>query len=98
MLHYQERMVVLLQDGPELDGDEVLPHVQLHGAAIQPAENARTDAGDKEGPELLQVGIAIQGPGQHLLGATSTLSVSESRETAGRSWISMMRVEDLRGY
>jgi hypothetical protein len=31
-------------------------------------------------------------------GATSTLSVPGSRETAGRSSISMIRVEELRGY
>jgi len=60
-------VVILLQDGPELDGSEGPPHVQLHGAAVQPAEDARADAGDNEDPELLQVGVAVKGPGQHLL-------------------------------
>ena len=30
-------------------------------------EDARADAGDKEDPELLQMGVAVKGPGQHLL-------------------------------
>ena len=34
---------------------------------VQPAEDARANAGDKEDPELLQVGVAVEGPGQHLL-------------------------------
>ena len=93
VLHYQEGVVVLLQDGPELDGGEGPPHAQLHGAAVQPAEDARADAGDKEDPELLQVGVAVQGPGQHLLGGDEG-----RRETAGRSSSSMIRVEGLREY
>jgi len=68
VLNYQDGVVVLLQDGPELDGGEGPPHVQLHGAAIQPAEDARADAGDKKNPELLKVGVAVKGSGQHLLG------------------------------
>jgi hypothetical protein len=86
MLHYQERAVVLLKDGPMLGGGEGPPHYQLHRAAAQPAEDARANAGDEDDPELLQVVvIAVKGPGQDLLGATSTHSVSERRETAGRS-------------
>ena len=68
MLHYQEGVVVLLQDGPELDGGEGPPGYQLYRAAVQPAEDARADAGDKEDPVLLQVGVAVKGPGQHLSG------------------------------
>jgi len=67
VLHSQEWVVVLIQDGPELDGGEAPPHY-LDRAAVQPAEDARADAGDKEDPELLQVGVAVKGPGQHLLG------------------------------
>ena len=48
--------MVLLQDGPEMDGGEGPPHVQLDRAAVQPAEDDRADAGDEEDPELLQVG------------------------------------------
>jgi hypothetical protein len=51
--------MVLLQDGPELDGGEGPPHYELHRAAVQPAEGARADAGDKEDPELRQVGVAV---------------------------------------
>jgi len=49
------------------DGGEGPPHYELHGAAVQPAEDALADAGDRKDPELLQVGVAVQGPGQHLL-------------------------------
>jgi hypothetical protein len=32
-----------------------------------PAEDGRADAGDDEDdPELLQMGVAVEGPGQHL--------------------------------
>jgi len=54
VLHYQEGVVVLFQDGPELDGGEGPPHYQLDRAAVQPAEDAGTDASDKENPELLR--------------------------------------------
>ena len=71
--------MVLLQDCPELDGGECPPHVQLHGAAVQPTEGARADGGDKQDPELLQVGVAVKGPGQHLLRGDEG-----RRERAGR--------------
>ena len=50
------------------DRGEGPPHYQLDRAAVQPGEDARADAGDKEGPELPQVQVAVKGPGQHLLG------------------------------
>jgi hypothetical protein len=54
MLHYQEGVVVLLQDGSELEGGEGPPHGQLHDElAVQPAEDARTDACDKKNLESL---------------------------------------------
>jgi hypothetical protein len=62
-------------------------------------EDARADAGDKKDPELLQVGVAVEGPGQHLLrGDEDASMVSGSRETAGKSWISIGRMGGLRGY
>jgi len=46
-------------------------------------EDARTNAGDKEDPELLQEGVAVQGPGQHLLrGDEDASRVSGGGETA----------------
>ena len=93
MLHYHEVVRILLQDGPELDGGEGPPHVQLQGAAVQPAEDAGADAGDQEDPELLQVGIAVECSGQNLLAGDEV-----SRETAGRSSISMIGGGGLRGY
>ena len=81
-------MVVLLNDGPELGGGEGPPHIQLHDElAVQPAEDARADAGDKEDPELLQVGLPLRAQASIFSGAMRTLSVSGSRETAGRSWM-----------
>jgi len=91
MLHYPEGVVVLLEDGPELDGGEGPRHYQVRGAAVQPAEDTRADAGDKEDPELLQMGVAVEGPGQHLLGGDEGC-----RETAGRIWISMSKARGLR--
>jgi len=42
------------------DGGEGPPHSQLHDElAVQPAEDAGANAGDKENPELLQVGVAV---------------------------------------
>jgi len=96
MFHHQEWVVVLLQDGPELDRGEGPPHYQLDRAAVQSAEDARADAYDKEDPELLEVGVAVKGRPSISSGAMRTLSVSGSRETAGRSWISMIRGEGFR--
>jgi hypothetical protein len=56
-------MVVLLQDGPELDGGEGPSHYQLDRAAIQPAEDAGADATDKEDPESLHLRVAVEGLG-----------------------------------
>jgi hypothetical protein len=81
VLHYQEGMMVLLKDGSELDGDESPPYYDLDRAAVQPTEDAGADAGDKEDPELLQVGVAIQDPGQHLLEGDKARSASRG---AGR--------------
>jgi len=81
------------------DRGEGPPHCQIDRAAVQPAEDARADARDKDDPELLQVGVDVEGPGQNLLGGDKHASmVSGSRETAGRSSSSMIRVEELRGY
>jgi hypothetical protein len=41
------------------DGGEGPSHYQLDRAAIQPAEDARADAADKEDPELLQAGLPL---------------------------------------
>ena len=80
MLYYQEEVVVLLEDGPELDGREGPPHYQIDRAAVQPAEDTRADAGDEEDPELLQVGVAVQSA-QHLLRGRQARSASRG---AGR--------------
>jgi len=73
------------QYGTELDGGEGPPHYQFVGAAVQPAEDARADAGDEEDPGLLQVGVAVQARASISSGTMRTLSVSVSREMAGKS-------------
>jgi len=60
-------VVVLHQDGSQLDRGEGPPHYQVHRAAVQLAEDSRADAGDEDDPEPRQVGVAVQAPGQHLL-------------------------------
>jgi hypothetical protein len=58
-----------------------------------PAEDARADAGDEDDPELLKLRITVVGLCQDLLWPDEG-----SRETAGRSSISMIEVGKLRGY
>jgi hypothetical protein len=80
--------------GPELDGGEGPPHVQLHDElAVQPAEYTRANDSYKEDPGLLQVGVALQGSGQHLFWGDEG-----RRETAGRSSISVSERRGLRVY
>jgi len=81
------------------DGGEGPSHVQLHDElAVQLAEDAGANAGDKENPELLQVGVAVSERGISS-GAMRTIQGSLwSGKTAGRSSISMIRVGGLRGY
>jgi len=89
--------VVLLQDGSQLGrkAKALLMSGDLRSSVL---EDARTNAGDKENPGLLKVGIAVQGPGQHLLrGDEDGPRVSGSWETAGGRSISMIRVGELRG-
>ena len=59
--------MVLLQDGPGLDGGEGPPHYEFHRAAVQPAEGARADAGDKRILNCCRWGLPFQSV-QHLLG------------------------------
>lgn len=81
MLHYQKGVVVLFEDSPELDGGEGPPHYQLDRAAVELAEDARADDGNEDEPELLQLGLPLKTWASISSGATSTLSVSGSRET-----------------
>ena len=61
MLHDQEAVVVLLQDGHELEGGEGPADVQLGEVAVQAAEDARVVAADEEDLEALQVVVAVEG-------------------------------------
>jgi len=66
MLHDQEAVVVLLQDGHELEDGEGAAHFQLREVAVQPAGAA---AADEEDLVALQFQVAIEGAGQHLHGS-----------------------------
>jgi hypothetical protein len=65
-----EESTLRLRGGGDILADrlqEAPPHVQLDCIAVQPAEDARADVNDKEDLELLQVRIAVDGPGLDLL-------------------------------
>ena len=68
MLHDQEAVVVLLQDGHELVDGEGAAHFQLREVAVQPIEDAGVVAADEEDLVALQFQVAVQGAGQHLHG------------------------------
>jgi hypothetical protein len=82
VLHYQEGWWFSSRMVHSSDGGEGPPHYQVHGAAIQPAEEGRADAGEDD-PELMQVGVAVKGSGQYLLGGDKELRTSGCREKAG---------------
>jgi hypothetical protein len=92
VLYYQELVVVLLKDSPELDGCEGPPHNQLHGASVQTAEDARAQAGDKTILNCRRWGLPLRALANISLGATSTLSVSGSRETGGQEFDILIRM------
>ena len=66
MLHDQKAMVILLQDGHELEDREGPADLQLGDFAVQPAEDAGVVARDVEDLVSLQVKVAVQGIDQHL--------------------------------
>ena len=63
MLHDQEAMVVLLQDGHKLEDSKGAAHFQLREVAIQPIEDAGVVATDEEDLVALQFQVAVQGAG-----------------------------------
>ena len=68
MLHDQEAVVVLLQDGHELEDGKGAAHFQLREVAVQPAEDAGVVAADEEDLVALQFQVAVEGAGQQLHG------------------------------
>ena len=66
MLQDQEGVMVLLQDGHELEGCEGPPDLQLREVTIHPAEDARVVATDEKDLVVLQFQLAALGFGQHL--------------------------------
>jgi len=69
MLHDQEAVMVLLQDGHELGGCEGAAHLQLRDVAVQAAEDAGVVAADVEDLVALQALMAVEGAGQQLWGS-----------------------------
>ena len=66
VLHDQEAVVVLLQDGHELEEGVGPAHIQLSDVAVQPAEDAGVVAADEEDPVALQFRVAVDGLSHHL--------------------------------
>jgi hypothetical protein len=66
VLHDQEAVVVLLQDGHELEDCEGAAHIQLRDDAVQPAEDTGVVAADEEDLVALQFRVAALGFGQQL--------------------------------
>ena len=66
MLHDQEAVVVLLQNGHELKGSEGPAHIQLGDVPVQPAEDAGVVAADEEDLIALQFRVAVDGSGHQL--------------------------------
>ena len=59
-------MVVLLQDGHELEGCEGSAHFQLREVAIKTAQDTGIVAADEKNLVTLQFQMAVQGFDQHL--------------------------------
>ena len=68
MLHDQEAVVVLFQDGHELERGEGPAHIQLVNVAVQAAEDAGVVAADEEDLVALQFQVAVESVGQQLHG------------------------------
>lgn len=68
MLHDQEAVVVLLQDGHELVDGKGAAHLQFRDVSVQSAEDAGVVAADEEDLVALQFQMAIEGAGKHLHG------------------------------
>jgi hypothetical protein len=66
VLHDQQAVVVLLQDGHELEGCEGSAHIQVSEIAIQPTQYAGVVAADIQDLVALQVKMGVQGFDQHI--------------------------------
>jgi hypothetical protein len=83
VLHDQKVVVILLKDGPDLDGSEGPPYYQVHGAAVQPAEDARAVPVIKTILNCCRWMLPLRALASISSGARSMLSVSGSKERAG---------------
>jgi hypothetical protein len=90
VLHDHEAVVVLLQDGHELEGGKGAADLQRCDVAVQAAEDAGVVAADEEDLVALQFRVADEGAGQQLRWRDEDVEVSSSRETTGWGSISMI--------
>ena len=74
MLHDQEAVVVLLQDGHELEDCKGAAHFQGGEVAVQPAEDARVVAADEEDLVALQFRWLLRASASISTGAMRTLN------------------------
>ena len=98
MLHDQEAVVILLQDGHELEAGESPAHIQFGDIAIQAAQDTGVVAANEEDFVPLQVEVAVDGIYQQLRRGDQDVECVFCRETAGCSSISMMRYWRFQGY
>ena len=66
MLHDQEAMMILHEDGHELEACECSTDLKLSEVPTQAAEDSRVVAADVEHLVALQIEVAVQGFDQHL--------------------------------
>ena len=66
VLYDQDAVVVLFQDGHELEDCKGAANLQLGDVSVEPAEDARVVTADEEDLVSLQVKMAVQGFDQHL--------------------------------
>jgi len=98
MFHDQEAMVVLLQDGHELEDGEGPAHIQHRDVAVQPAEDAGVVAADEEDLVALQFRVAVDGTGQQLHGGDQDAEGLGEQGDGGEEFDIHDREQRLRGY
>ena len=100
MLHDQEAVVILFQDGHELEGRKGPSDLQIGEVAIQTAEDARVVATDVEDLVTLQFQVAVKSVDQHLRRGDQDI---ESLGNQGDCWVEFyfhskeLRAEEIKG-
>lgn len=94
MLYEDQGVVVLLQDGHELEDCEAPANLQGLEPAVQPRKNGGVVASHIEDAEALQVQVAVQGLDEHLPGGEEGVEGSGTEgdggiklEVHGKRWV-----------